>query len=161
VAIAELSVFGTPVKTTTIADGGACGTVGFVPFTRALVDHCATLGRKARETAMCNDIVNDFLLCDSRVSETPDGVGRREDLPAMKQVGPADDKIVYAYHSYPHTTVTLTLKRAGSAWMVNNITRKSARKVTLWEDLELKDGSFSNKCWEALKKERPYEMNLP
>ncbi len=170
VALAELRVFGTlgtsatPVASVEAAktvDGGACGSPGFVPYTRALVEHCATLGRKARDKTLCNDIINDFLLCNSHVGETSDGVGRREDLPAMKQVDPAEDKVDYVYSSFPDTTVTLTFTRGGSAWSVTNITRKSPQKVTLWEDLELVDGSFSNQCWEALGKERPYELDLP
>lgn len=164
VAVAELRVFGTPVRSgeaVATADGGGCGSPGFVPFTRGLVDHCATLGRKARDKTLCNDILNDFLLCNSHVGETPDGVGRREDLPAIKRVGPTDDTVDYVYRSFPDTTVTLTFKRVDGAWSVMDITRKSPRKVSLWEDLELRDGSFSNQCWEALGKERPYELDLP
>ena len=155
-AIAELRVFGKPAPDLRSA-APTCPSAGFTPLTRAVIEHCAGLGEKARSKAGCNVLVDSVIKCRAQVS-TGDLQSKHVALPPLDAAGIAAGKLTYRFTAFPNALTEIDLVLTGAQWRVTRLTRSGE---PWYEQLVQQDGNFSNGCWEALKKTRPYEYELP
>lgn len=151
VAIAEVRVFGRPTADIEKRSGGECGTIGYVPFSEALVEYCAGQDTGERARLRCSELVLAFLGCRAS-GPFGDGSGRPAKQVAMPTIAAGDDAKV---------TVTagvevVTFERAERGWRVTRVAPRTMKTVSP-ESLVREDLQGENGCWESLAKKRPYE----
>ena len=155
-AIAELRVFGMPAPDL-VAGTPTCPSASFTPLTKAVIEYCTGLGKALRNKAACDIVLDSMIRCRAQVS-TNDLESKHVPLAPPDNAGIAAGKLTYRLTAFPNAPTEIDFAQTGTSWRVTRLTRKGEP----WhEHLVERDGNFSNKCWEALKKTRPYEMELP
>lgn len=156
-AIAELSLFGKPAPDLSTDASAVCPSAGFTPLVQAVIEHCAGLARDVRTKAGCNVVLDSLVKCEAQVS-TGDMQSTHVALAPLDAANVIAGGLRYRFTAFPKAPTDIELERAGTRWRVTRVTRHGDP----WhEQLIQQDGNFANECWEALKKVRPYERDLP
>jgi hypothetical protein len=170
IAVAEIEVFGRPSAPLAAPTDApiACGSAGFVPFIRAIIDYCAPLDGKERRDAQCMLYIDSMFDCRTVVGY--EGVDPDEEQPSgpiaesefIFEVFPpiigaaSSRRLEYRFRTDREVFRTLVFERPdGGAWRLTAINCIGDYVCSGVYELPFSSNAWENPCWKKLGKKPP------